>query len=103
MFPKGMGNMMKKAQQMQKEMARIQKEIEELEVDGQSGGGMVKVIVNGKKRLVSIDVDPEVVKEDKDILEDLIISAINQALDSIDKISKDKMGPLTGGLNIPGL
>tara|TARA_Y100001970_G_scaffold84068_1_gene106154 strand:+ start:914 stop:1225 length:312 start_codon:yes stop_codon:yes gene_type:complete len=103
MFPKGMGNMMKKAQQMQKEMARIQKEIEELEVDGQSGGGMVKVVVNGKKRLVSIDVDPEVVKEDKDILEDLIISAINQALDSIDKISKDKMGPLTGGLNIPGL
>tara|TARA_Y100001968_G_C19199184_1_gene639093 strand:- start:533 stop:844 length:312 start_codon:yes stop_codon:yes gene_type:complete len=103
MFPKGMGNMMKKAQQMQKEMARIQKEIEELEVDGQSGGGMVKVVVNGKKRLVSIDVDPEVVKEDKDILEDLIISATNQALDSIDKISKDKMGPLTGGLNIPGL
>ena len=103
MFPKGMGNMMKKAQQMQKEMARIQKEIEELEVDGQSGGGMVKVVVNGKKRLVSIDIAPEVKKEDKDILEDLIISAINQALDSIDKISKDKMGPLTGGLNIPGL
>ena len=103
MFPKGMGNMMKKAQQMQKEMARIQKEIEELEVDGQSGGGMVKAVVSGKKKLISIDIDPEAVKEEKEILEDLIVSAVNQALEGIDKISKDKMGPLTGGLNIPGL
>ena len=103
MFPKGMGNMMKKAQQMQKEMARIQEEIEELEVEGQSGGGVVKAIVSGKKQLISIDIAPDAVKEDKDILEDLIISAINKALDSIDKISKDKMGPLTGGLNLPGL
>ena len=58
MFPKGMGNMMKKAQQMQKEMARIQREIEELEVDGQSGGGMVRAVVSGKKKLISIDIDP---------------------------------------------
>ena len=103
MFPKGMGGMMKKAQQMQKEMVKIQKEIEELEVEGQSGGGLVSVLVNGKKKIVSINIDSDAMHEDKDILEDLILSATNQALDGIDKISKEKMGPLTGGLNIPGI
>ena len=103
MFPKGMGGMMKKAQQMQKEMLKIQKEIEELEIEGKSGGGLISVLVNGKKKIVSINIDSDALKEDKDILEDLILSATNQALDSIDKISKEKMGPLTGGLNIPGM
>tara|TARA_B100000676_G_C17986267_1_gene792063 strand:- start:1048 stop:1359 length:312 start_codon:yes stop_codon:yes gene_type:complete len=103
MFPKGMGGMMKKAQQMQKEMLKIQKEIEELEIEGKSGGGLISVLVNGKKKVVSINIDSDALKEDKDILEDLILSATNQALDSIDKISKEKMGPLTGGLNIPGM
>ena len=103
MFPKGMGGMMKKAQQMQKEMLKIQKEIEELEIEGKSGGGLISVLVNGKKKVVSINIDSDALKEDKDILEDLILSATNQALDSIDKISKEKMGPLTGGLNIPGI
>ena len=103
MFPKGMGGMMKKAQQMQKEMVKIQKEIEELEAEGQSGGGLVSVLVNGKKKIISINIDSNALQEDKDILEDLILSATNQALDTIDKISKEKMDPLTGGLNIPGI
>ena len=103
MFTKVMGGMMKKAQQIQKEMLKIQKEIEELEIEGKSGGGLISVIVNGKKKVVSINIDSDALKEDKDILEDLILSATNQALDSIDKISKEKMGPLTGGLNIPGM
>ena len=103
MFPKGMGGMMKKAQQMQKEMVKIQKEIDELEAEGQSGGGLVSVLVNGKKKIVSINIDSNALQEDKDILEDLILSATNQALDTIDKISKEKMAPLTGGLNIPGI
>ncbi len=103
MFPKGMGGMMKKAQQMQKEMARIQKEIEDLEVEGQSGGGLIKVLVSGNKKMLSINIDPEVMGEDKEMLEDLVLSATNQALESVDKISKEKMGPLTGGLNIPGM
>tara|TARA_B100000953_G_C17902130_1_gene384726 strand:+ start:441 stop:755 length:315 start_codon:yes stop_codon:yes gene_type:complete len=103
MFSKGMGGMMKKAQEMQKEMTRIQKEIEELEIEGQSGGGMIKVVVNGKKNILSINIDSQVMNEDKEMLEDLILSAINQALDNIDKISKEKMGPLASGLNIPGL
>ena len=91
MFPKGMGGMMKKAQQMQKEMVKIQKEIEELEAEGQSGGGLVSVLVNGKKKIISINIDSNALQEDKDILEDLILSATNQALDTIDKISKEKM------------
>ena len=103
MFPKGMGSMMKKAQQMQKEMARIQKEIEDLEIEGQSGGGLIKVLVSGNKKMLSINIDPEVMSEDKEMLEDLVLSATNQALESVDKISKEKMGPLTGGLNIPGM
>ena len=103
MFPKGMGSMMKKAQQMQKEMARIQKEIEDLEIEGQSGGGLIKVLVSGNKKMLSINIDPEVMGEDKEMLEDLVLSATNQALESVDKISKEKMGPLTGGLNIPGM
>ena len=103
MFSKGMGGMMKKAQQMQKEMARIQKEIEDLELEGQSGGGMVKVLVSGKKNILSIDIDPEVMNEDKEMLEYLVLSAVNQALDNVDKTSKEKMGPLASGLNIPGL
>ena len=57
MFPKGMGGMMKKAQQMQKEMLKIQKEIEELEIEGKSGGGLISVLVNGKKKVVSINID----------------------------------------------
>ena len=103
MFPKGMGGMMKKAQQMQKEMARIQKEIEDLEIEGQSGGGLIKVLVSGNKKMLSINIAPEVMGEDKEMLEDLVLSATNQALESVDKISKEKMGPLTGGLNIPGM
>ena len=103
MFPKGMGSMMKKAQQMQKEMAKIQKEIEDLEVEGQSGGGLIKVLVSGNKKMLSINISPDVMGEDKEMLEDLVLSAINQALESVDKISKEKMGPLTGGLNIPGI
>ena len=103
MFPKGMGSMMKKAQQMQKEMAKIQKEIEDLEVEGQSGGGLIKVLVSGNKKMLSINISPDVMGEDKEMLEDLVLSATNQALESVDKISKEKMGPLTGGLNIPGM
>lgn len=104
MFSKGgMGGMVKKAQQMQKQMEEIQKELESMEVVGESGGGMVKVTASGKKKLVSIHINEELLKDDKEMLEDLILVATNQALDKVDAISKDKMGGLTGGMNIPGL
>ena len=103
MFPKGMGGMMKKAQQMQKEMARIQKEIEELKIDGQSGGGLVKVVVSGKKKILSVDIDSDVMKEDKEMVEDLILAAMKNAFDNAEKESAEKMKSVTGGMpNIPG-
>ena len=104
MFPKGgMGGMYKKAQQMQKKMAEIQEELDGMEVEGEAGGGMVKVVVTGKKHVVSVNVNEEILGEDKEMLEDLVLVAINQALDKVDTISKDKLGALTGGMNIPGL
>ena len=104
MFSKGgMGGMVKKAQQMQKKMEEIQKELDSMEVVGESGGGMIKVIASGKKKLVSININEELLNDDKEMLEDLILVATNQALDKVDAISKDKMGGLTGGMNIPGL
>ena len=104
MFPKGgMGGMYKKAQQMQKKMAEIQEELESMEIEIESGGGMIKVKINGKKQIVSIDINKEVLNEDKDMVEDLVLVAINQALDKVDSISKEKLGSLTGGMNIPGL
>tara|TARA_Y100000588_G_C13652277_1_gene668495 strand:- start:278 stop:592 length:315 start_codon:yes stop_codon:yes gene_type:complete len=103
MFPKGMGNMMKQAQQMKKKMQQVQEELSEMEIEGKSGGGMVKIIVNGKKDVKSININPDVLKEDVDMIEDLILAAINQAMENAEKESQNKMGSLTGGMNIPGL
>ncbi len=104
MFPKGgMGGIYKKAQEMQKKMADIQMEIDSMEVEGSAGGGMVKTTVNGKKQILSLNIDPDILNEDKEMLEDLVLVAINQAIDKVDSISKEKMGSLTGGMNIPGL
>jgi len=103
MFPKGMGNMMKQAQQMKKKMQELQDQLEDLDVEGVSGGGMVKVVVSGKKDVKSLKINPDVMSEDVDMLEDLILAAIKKAQENADKESKDKMGSLTGGMNIPGL
>ena len=104
MFPKGgMGGMMKQAQQMQKKMAQIQSEIEQLKIEGKSGGGMVEVVVDGKKNLLSISLNPEILKEDKEMLEDLIVVAVNDGIKKVDSISKEKMESVTGGMNLPGL
>ena len=104
MFQKGgMGGLYKKAQQMQKKMADIQEELNNMEIEGKSGGDMVKVKVNGKKLLLSININPEILTTEKEMLEDLVLVAVNQALEKVDKISQEKMGSLTGGMNIPGL
>jgi len=104
MFPKGgMGGMYKKAQEMQKKMADIQSELSSMEIEGSSGGDMVKAIVSGEKKILSLNLDPDILNEDKEMLEDLILVAINQAIEKVDSISKEKMGSLTGGMNIPGL
>ena len=95
-------NMIKQAQQLQKQMAKMQEEIEATKVEYTSGGGAVKVVVTGKMLVDSIEIDPEVVDpEDVDILQDLIITAINGAIEEAQELASSKMGALTGGLNIP--
>lgn len=100
----GMNNMMKQAQKMQQEMMRIQHELEEKTVEATAGGEAVKVVVSGKKQLVSIEIKPEVVDpEDVEMLQDLILVAVNDALSKVDEMTSKEMGRLTGGLNLPGL
>lgn len=100
----GVGNMMKQVQQMQAKMEAIQAELEQTEVEGTSGGGMVKVVANGKQDVVSITIDPEVVDpEDVEMLQDLILAAISQARTKAQELQTEKMASLTGGLNIPGM
>lgn len=99
-----MGNMMKQVQKMQKEMEKAQEKIEETEVTASAGGGVVEVVANGKKEIVSITLKPEVVDpEDIDMLQDLILVAVNDAIGKISALSDNEMGKLTGGVNIPGL
>jgi DNA-binding YbaB/EbfC family protein len=89
---------------MQKRMDEMQAEIEEKEVETTAGGGAVKVKVNGKKELVSLDISPDALDpEDVEMLQDLIIVAVNEGLRQIEEISKNEMEKLTGGLSIPGL
>ena len=100
----GLGNMMKQVQQMQAKMEEMQAALDELEIEASSGGGMVRAIVTGKGNLKSITIDPEVVdKDDVEMLQDLIVAAINQAKDKATEAQQEQMSGLTGGLNIPGL
>lgn len=103
----GTGNMQKQLQQMQamqRQMEQMQAELEEKEITTTSGGGAVSVTVNGKKEIVSLNIDKDVVDpDDVEMLQDLVVAAVNEAMRQIDDISNAEMGKLTGGLNIPGL
>lgn len=99
-----MNNLMKQAQKMQKEMEKMQSEMEKKEFTATAGGGAVKVTANGKKEIVDIEIDPEAVDpDDVEMLEDLILTACNQALKTADKETSNQMKKLTGGLNMPGM
>ena len=101
---KGMGNMLKQAQQLQSKMAKMQEELAHKTVEASAGGGMVKVVANGKQQIVSLEIEKEVVDpEDVDMLQDLILAAVNDALARAQEMVSSEMGKLTGGLNIPGL
>lgn len=106
-FPGGMGNMnnmMKQVQKMQKKMAELQKELEEREVEASAGGGAVNVKVNGKKEVLSITIDKDVVDpDDVEMLQDLVLAAVNEALRSAEEMMASEMAKITGGMNIPGL
>lgn len=101
---KNVGNiqkMLKTAKEMQE---KLQKEMAELRVEGSSGGGMVNVVLDGTKNLISLKIDPEVInKDDPEMLQDLIIAAFNDANTKVDEVISDKMGAFGAGLKIPGL
>jgi DNA-binding YbaB/EbfC family protein len=100
----GMGNLQRMAMQMQQDMARVQAELETLTVDGSSGGGAVRATVTGKQDLVGLVIDPSAVDpEDVDMLQDLVMAAVNDALRSSRELAEQRMGAVTAGLRIPGL
>lgn len=95
---------MKQAQKMQAQVMKAQEELQKREVEGTSGGGMVKIMLNGSNELVSIKINPEVVDpKEVEMLEDLIVAAHANALEKIKSLSESTLGSITGGLNIPGL
>ena len=101
---KGFGNIMKQAQKLQAQMAKVQEEMATKTVETSVGGGMVKVVANGKQEIVSIKIEPEVIdRDDPEMLEDMVLSAVNEALKRSQEMLSEEMGKLTGGLNIPGL
>jgi DNA-binding YbaB/EbfC family protein len=106
-YSNGGGNMnsvIKKAQKMQEEIAKLQAELEVKEYSASVGGGQVEAVVTGKKEVKSLTIKPEVVDpEDIEMLQDLVISAINEAMRAADADSDERMGQLTGNINIPGI
>ncbi len=96
----GLGNLMKQAQDMQKNMQAAQEEIAKMEVTGESGGGMVQVVMTGKHELVKVTIDDSLM-DDKEMLEDLFAAAVNSAVRNVEEVSKEKMGGLTAGMELP--
>ena len=100
----GIGNLMKMAKQAQQQIAKVQEELAEREVEASAGGGMVKAVVNGKQEVLSITLDPEVVDpEDVEMLQDLVVAAINEAMRKAQEMIQSEMSKVAGGMNIPGL
>ncbi len=101
---KGMGNLLKQAQQMQAKMAKIQEEVGARTVEAAAGGGMVTVVASGKQEILSISIEPQVVDpDDIDMLQDLVVAAVNQALKEAGEMMAAEMGKVTGGIKVPGL
>lgn len=102
-MPGNMNNLMKQAQKMQRQMEEMQKELETKTVEATAGGEAVKVVVNGRKEVVEIELKPEVVDpEDIEMLQDLVMAAINEGLRKADEMVNSQMSTITGGLNLPG-
>lgn len=101
MMKGGMGNIMKQAQQMQEKMQKMQEEVANMEVTGEAGAGMVSVVMNGRHDVKKVSVDDSVMSEDKDLLEDLLAAAVNDAVRKIESASQDKMSSVTSGMGLP--
>ena len=96
-----MGELMKKAQKMQENMQKAQEEIAKAEVTGESGAGLVKVVMNGRHDVRKVEIDPSLMAEEKDILEDLLAAAVNDAVRRVDANQKDKMSGMMSGMDLP--
>ena len=101
MFKGGIGNVMRQAQQMQENMQKAQAELTNLEVTGESGAGMVKVVLNGRHEAKKVTIEPKLVSEELGMLEDLVAAAINDAARKIEERSKEKYADLMSGMNLP--
>lgn len=97
----GMGDLMKKAQKMQEEMQKAQDEIAKAEVTGESGAGLVKVVMNGRHDVRKVEIDATLMNEEKDVLEDLLAAAVNDAVRRVEANQKDKMSGMMSGLGVP--
>jgi nucleoid-associated protein EbfC len=101
---KGLGNIMKQAQQMQAKIARVQQELETKEVEATAGGGMVTARANGKQQLIELNIEKDVVDpEDIEMLQDLVMAAVNEAIKKSQDMIQEEMSKVTGGMNIPGM
>jgi len=99
-----MNNMMKQVQQMQKKMVEMQEELNEKELETSAGGGAVTIKINGKKEILAIDIKPEVVDpDDVEMLQDLIMAAVNEAIRSAEEMTSKEMSKVTGNVSLPGL
>jgi DNA-binding YbaB/EbfC family protein len=101
MMKGGIGNLMRQAQQMQETMKKAQAELADLEVTGESGAGMVKLVMNGRHEALRVSVEPKLLGEDKDMLEDLIVAAVNDAVRKVAARTQEKYSGLVSGLNLP--
>jgi DNA-binding YbaB/EbfC family protein len=101
MMKGGLGNLMKQAQQMQERVKQAQEELINMEVEGQAGSGMVKVLMTGQHQVKRISVDDSLLQDDKEMLEDLLVLAVNDAVKKIENASQEKMGKATAGMPLP--
>lgn len=97
----GIGNLLKQAQQMQANVQKMQEEMANMEVEGQAGGGMVKITMTGRHDVKRVFIDPSLLSDDKDMLEDLIAAAVNDAVRHVEKITQERMSGMTGGMGLP--
>jgi DNA-binding YbaB/EbfC family protein len=101
MMKGGLGNLMRQAQQMQETMQKAQAEIANVQVTGESGAGMVKIVLNGRHEAKSVQIEPKLLGEDKDMLEDLLVAAVNDAVHKLAALTQDKYAGLMSGMNLP--
>ena len=101
MFKGGMGNIMKQAQQMQEKMQKAQEELAKMEVVGEAGAGLVKVTMLGSHNVKRVELDESLMEDDKDMIEDLLAAAVNDAVRRVEEMNKEQMSKLTGGMGMP--